>query len=88
MWAAHHLPLKEASQGIRKTYDIQVTVAKNAKEEPLSRSKKLSYKAIFQGKYRARTFSSFHHYGYSKYAVLCTLASISQPFPRLFLAKE
>jgi MFS family permease len=56
MWAAHHLPLKEAVKVLEKTYDIQVTVAKNAKEEPLSRSKKLSYKAIFQGKYRARTF--------------------------------
>ncbi|MET1118815.1 MFS transporter [Priestia megaterium] len=56
MWAAHHLPLKEAVKVLEKTYDIQVTMAKNAKEKPLSRSKKLSYKAIFQGKYRARTF--------------------------------
>ncbi|TVY09222.1 MFS transporter [Paenibacillus cremeus] len=57
LWAAHHLSLEESAKVIRKTYNIQVKVlpqAKSSKSTDISKEK-LSYKAIFQGKYKLRT---------------------------------
>lgn len=56
LWAAHHLSIEESAEVIRKTYNIEVTVVKGAAEgEGASRAAKLSYKAIFQGKFKLRT---------------------------------
>ncbi len=55
MWAAHHLTLEEAAGVLRKTYNIKVTVKQQEREEGKQKSQKLSYKAIFQGKYKMRT---------------------------------
>ncbi|TDF97086.1 MFS transporter [Paenibacillus piri] len=53
MWAAHHLPLEEGAQVLRKTYNINVKV--QAVKEEKSTAKKLSYMMIFRGKYKLRT---------------------------------
>ncbi|MDB5084629.1 MAG: transporter [Bacilli bacterium] len=57
MWAAHHLPLEESAKVLSKTYKIKVTVDKDSQTDIQSqtRTNKLSYKAIFQGKYMVRT---------------------------------
>lgn len=55
MWAAHHLPLEEAAKVLEKTYNIKVTVAADRIKKRKTSLKKLSYKAIFQGKYKVRT---------------------------------
>ncbi|MFH5185160.1 MFS transporter [Paenibacillus sp. TAB 01] len=56
LWAAHHLSLEESAKVIRKTYNIQVNVhpAVKVSAEQVNKEK-VSYKAIFQGKYKLRT---------------------------------
>ncbi|MFC5447552.1 MFS transporter [Paenibacillus aestuarii] len=58
LWAAQHLTLEESAKVIRQTYNIEVNVQPQAavKTSAAQVSKeKLSYKAIFQGKYKLRT---------------------------------
>ncbi|MEF2965760.1 MFS transporter [Paenibacillus sp. M1] len=56
LWAAQNLSLEESAKVLRKTYHIDVIVEPEAKQGSAASGKnKLSYKAIFQGKYKMRT---------------------------------
>lgn len=55
LWAAHHLTLEESAKVIRKTYNIEVNVHPASKSSTDQAKEKMSYKAIFQGKYKLRT---------------------------------
>ncbi|MCS7461214.1 MFS transporter [Paenibacillus doosanensis] len=54
MWAATHLPLREAAKVLEKTYNISVTVQNNHQEQKISKENK-PYSIIFKPRYRART---------------------------------
>lgn len=55
MWAAYHLPLKDAANVLEKTYKIKAVIVPNKDQNLEIPAKKLSYKAIFHGKYKIRT---------------------------------
>lgn len=53
MWAATHLPLRDAAKVVEKTYKISIVV-ENDTEEKISKKSK-PYSTLFTPKYRART---------------------------------
>lgn len=52
MWAAYHLPLKDAANVLEKTYKIKAVIVPNKDQNLEIPAKKRSYKAIFHGKYK------------------------------------